>query len=80
MTTDLVTGATVMAMLDMRGGSFNNAVRRGLIRAVDHAGFEVEVATRILRDEAGVGASGSWRHRLGILGRSCAIRARPANI
>src|SRR5664279_3371211 len=71
-----------LARLDARRGALEWFVfnRRGLIQAVDHAGFEVEVATRIFRDEAGVGASGSWRHRLGILGRSCAIRARPANI
>ena len=29
---DLVTGATVMTMLDMRGGAFNDAVRKGLIK------------------------------------------------
>lgn len=29
---DLVTGATVMTMLDMRGGEFNDAFRKGLIK------------------------------------------------
>ena len=71
-----------LARLDARRGALEWFVfnRRGLIRAVDHAGFEVEVATGILRDESGAGASGSLGHRLGILGRSCAIRARSANI
>jgi tRNA (mo5U34)-methyltransferase len=68
-----------LARLDARRGALEWFVfnRRGLIQAVDHAGFEVEVATRILRDEPGVSASESWGHRLGILGRSCALRARP---
>ncbi len=72
----------LLARLDARKGALEWFVfnRRGLVRAVDHAGFEVEVATRILRDEPGVGASDSWRHRLGILGRSCAIRAWAASI
>lgn len=71
-----------LARLDARRGALEWFVfnRRGLIQAVDHAGFEIEVATGILRDGVGAGASGSWRHRLGVLGRSCAIRARPANI
>ena len=57
--------------------------RRGLQRAVELAGFEVETATRVLRDGAGpaVAASGlsaatRMRHALGILGRSAAVRGR----
>jgi tRNA (mo5U34)-methyltransferase len=71
-----------LARLDARRGALEWFVfnRRGLIQVVDHAGFEVEVATRILRDEPGAVASDSWGHRLGILGRSCAIRACPASI
>jgi hypothetical protein len=71
-----------LARLDARRGALEWFVfnRRGLIQAVDHAGFEVEAATRILRDEPGVGVAASWGHRLGILGPSCAIRARPANL
>jgi tRNA (mo5U34)-methyltransferase len=71
-----------LARLDARRGAFEWFVfnRRGLVQAVSHAGFEVEVATGILRDEPGAGASRSWRHRVGLLGRSCAIRARPAGV
>ena len=71
-----------LSRLDARRGALEWFVfnRRGLIQAVDHAGFEIEAATRILRDAPGAGASDSWGHRLGLLGRSCAIRARPANI
>jgi tRNA (mo5U34)-methyltransferase len=71
-----------LARLDARRGAVEWFVfnRRGLIQVVDHAGFEVEVATRILRDEPGAGAAHSWGHRVGILGRSCAIRARPVSI
>jgi len=71
-----------LARLDARRGALEWFVfnRRGLVQAVDHAGFEVEAATRILRDEPGAGASDSWRHRLGLLGRSCAIRARTASL
>jgi tRNA (mo5U34)-methyltransferase len=71
-----------LARLDARRGALEWFVfnRRGLIQAVDHAGFEVEVATGILRDRPGAGASDSWGHRLGILGRSCAIRARSVNV
>jgi len=71
-----------LARLDARRGALEWFVfnRRGLVQAVDHAGFEVEEATGILRDRAGTSASDTWGHRLGILGRSCAIRARPASI
>lgn len=67
-----------LARLDARRGALEWFVfnRRGLAQAVDHAGFEVEVVTRILRDGAGRG----WENRLGIRGRSCAVRARSANV
>jgi tRNA (mo5U34)-methyltransferase len=44
---------------------------RGLRKAVELAGWRVEAQTRILRD----GVRQTWRHRIGILGRSCAVRA-----
>ena len=71
-----------LARLDARRGALEWFVfnRRGLIRAVDHVGFEVEKATRILRDRPGVLAHDTWGHRLGILGRSCAVLGRSANI
>lgn len=71
-----------LARLDARRGAFEWFVfnRRGLVQAVDHAGFEVEETTGILRDRPGPSASDTWGHRLGLLGRSCAIRARPASI
>ena len=71
-----------LARLDARRGAFEWFVfnRRGLIQAVDHAGFDVEQATGILRDRPGIVEREAWGHRLGILGRSCAVLARPANI
>ena len=71
-----------LARLDARRRAFEWFVfnRAGLRKALELAGFVVEVQTRILRDHAGPSASGTWKHRLGILGRSCAVRARPANI
>jgi len=56
--------------------------RRGLCKAVELAGWRVEQQTGVLRDEAGPlsaaqKASRSWRYRLGIRGRSCALRAAP---
>jgi tRNA (mo5U34)-methyltransferase len=71
-----------LARLDARRGALEWFVfnRRGLIQAVDHAGFEVERSTGILRDRPGASAKDTWGHRLGILGRSCAVLARPANI
>lgn len=71
-----------LARLDARRGALEWFVfnRRGLIQAVDHAGFEVERSTGILRDRPGAAAKDTWGHRLGILGRSCAVLARPANI
>ena len=52
--------------------------RRGLRKAVELAGWTVEAQTSVLRDHAGPAASRTWGHRLGILGRSCALRARPS--
>jgi len=54
--------------------------RRGLRRAVELAGWAVEEQTAILRDKAGPivvaqKASRSWKYRLGVRGRSCALRA-----
>jgi len=71
-----------LARLDARGGALEWFVfnRRGLVQAVGHAGFEVEETTGILRDRPGPSAADTWRHRLGILGRSCAIRAGSGNI
>jgi tRNA (mo5U34)-methyltransferase len=71
-----------LARLDARRGALEWFVfnRRGLIQVVDHAGFEVEEATGILRDQPGPSASDTWGHRLGLLGRSCAVRARPVSI
>jgi tRNA (mo5U34)-methyltransferase len=71
-----------IARLDARRNAFEYFVfnRRGLRKAVELAGWTVEAQTGILRDHAGPAASDSWGHRLGILGRSCALRARPANI
>jgi tRNA (mo5U34)-methyltransferase len=71
-----------IARLDARCNAFEYFVfnRRGLRKAVELAGWTVEAQTGILRDHAGPAASDSWGHRLGILGRSCALRARPANI
>ena len=56
--------------------------RRGLRKAAELAGWEVEEQSGVLRDEAGPlpeaqKASRSWKHRLGVRGRSCALRAAP---
>ena len=66
-----------LARLDARRNAFECFVfnRRGMRKAVELAGWTVEEQTRILRDHAGPSASESWGHRLGILGRSCALRA-----
>jgi tRNA (mo5U34)-methyltransferase len=71
-----------LARLDARRNALEHFVfnRRGLRKAVELAGWTVEAQTRILRDHAGPRASDSWGHRLGILGRSCALRARPVSI
>jgi tRNA (mo5U34)-methyltransferase len=57
---------------------------RGLARAAELAGFEVEETTGVFRDLPGPAVAGArlapsvrLRHRLGILGRSAALRARP---
>jgi tRNA (mo5U34)-methyltransferase len=59
--------------------------RRGLRKAVELAGWSVEEQTGVLRDKAGPlpvaqKASRSWRYRLGIRGRSCAVRAAPTGL
>ena len=71
-----------LARLDARRNAFEHFVfnRRGMRKAVELAGWTVEAQTGILRDHAGPAAADTWGHRLGILGRSCALRARPANI
>jgi len=71
-----------LARLDARRNAFEWFVfnRRGQRKAVELAGFAVEAQTGILRDHAGPAASAAWGHRLGVLGRSCAIRARPATV
>jgi tRNA (mo5U34)-methyltransferase len=56
--------------------------RRGLRRAVELAGWEVEEQSGVLRDRAGPlpeaqKASRSWKYRLGVRGCSCALRATP---
>jgi tRNA (mo5U34)-methyltransferase len=71
-----------LARLDARRNALEHFVfnRRGMRKAVELAGWTVEAQTGILRDHAGPAASDTWGHRLGILGRSCALRARPATI
>ena len=71
-----------LARLDARRNAFEHFVfnRRGLRKVVELAGWTVEAQTGILRDHAGPAAADTWGHRLGILGRSCAVRARPASI
>jgi tRNA (mo5U34)-methyltransferase len=71
-----------LARLDARRNAFEHFVfnRRGLRKAAELAGWAVEAQTGILRDHAGPAASEGWGQRLGILGRSCAIRARPGTI
>ena len=56
--------------------------RRGLRKAVELAGWDVEEQTGILREAAGPlpdaqRASRSWKHRTGVRGRSFALRAAP---
>lgn len=76
-----------LARLDARRGHTEWFVfnRRGLVRATELAGYAVEEVTPILRDRAGpaIEASGlplavRAKHAVGILGRSVALRARPA--
>ncbi|MDX6481412.1 MAG: tRNA (mo5U34)-methyltransferase [Gaiellaceae bacterium] len=57
--------------------------RRGLRKAVELAGWEVEEQTGPLHDRAGPlpeaqRASRSWKYRSGMRGRSCALRAAPS--
>ena len=54
--------------------------RRGLCKAVELAGWDVEEQTAVLRDKAGPievaqKASRSWKYRFGVRGRSFALRA-----
>jgi len=56
--------------------------RRGLRKAAELAGWEVEEQSDVLRDRAGPlpeaqKASRSWKYRLGVRGRSSALRAAP---
>jgi tRNA (mo5U34)-methyltransferase len=56
--------------------------RRGLRKAVELAGWNVEEQTGVLRDKAGPlagaqRASRSWKYTLGARGRSSALRAAP---
>ena len=55
---------------------------RGMRKAAELAGWEIEAQTRILRERAGPlpeaqKASRSWKYRLGARGCSCALRAAP---
>jgi tRNA (mo5U34)-methyltransferase len=57
--------------------------RRGLRKALALAGWEVEEQTVLLHDKAGPlpaaqRASRSWKYRLGVRGRSYAVRVAPA--
>jgi tRNA (mo5U34)-methyltransferase len=45
---------------------------RGMRKAAELAGFTVEAQTGILRDHL---AAEDWKHRLGVRGRSCGLRA-----
>jgi tRNA (mo5U34)-methyltransferase len=56
--------------------------RRGLGKAAELAGWEVEEQTGVLHDRAGPlpeaqKASRSWKYRLGVRGCSCALRLAP---
>lgn len=75
---------TPLARLDARrdGREWFVFNRRGLRRAVELAGWDVEEQTGVLRDKAGPlaaaqQASRSWKYRLAVRGRSSAIRATP---
>jgi tRNA (mo5U34)-methyltransferase len=57
--------------------------RRGLRKTAELAGWEVEEQSGVLRDRAGPlpeaqKASRSWKYRLGVRGRSSALRAVPS--
>ena len=66
-----------LVRLDARRHAFEYFVfnRRGQRKAVELAGWMVEAQTAILRDDPGPSATQTWGHRLGIPGRSCALRA-----
>lgn len=71
-----------LARLDARrdGSEWFVFNRRGLRKAVELAGWSVEEQTGVLRDKAGSlaaaqKASRSWKYRVGVRGRSCALRA-----
>lgn len=73
-----------LARLDARrdGSEWFVFNRRGLRKALELAGWTVEVQTKILRDRPGPlpvaqRASRSLKHQLGARGRSCALRAAP---
>jgi tRNA (mo5U34)-methyltransferase len=63
-----------LARLDARrdGGEWFVFNRRGMRKALAIAGWNVEAQTGILREGY---AMSSWKHRLGIRGRSCAMLA-----
>ena len=68
-----------LARLNARRGALEWFVfnRAGLRQVLTMAGFTVEVMTPVLRDHPGPGATPTWKHRVGLLGRSVAVRARP---
>jgi hypothetical protein len=78
---------TPVARLDARrdGSEWFVFDRRGLRKAVELAGFEVEATTPILRDRYGqprpgdkVALAARAMYALGVRGRSIAVRARRA--
>ena len=78
-----------LARLDARrdGSEWFVFNRRGLRKAVGLTGWAVEAATPVLRDSSGPDVteqeltfSVRARHRLGLRGRSAAIRARPLTL
>ena len=62
-----------LARLDARrdGGEWFVFNPRGLRKAVETAGWNVEAQTRVLADKRGL----DWKHRVGVRGRACAILA-----
>lgn len=73
-----------VARLDARhdGSEWFVFNRRGLSKALELAGWAIEAQTETLRDQAGPlpiaqKASRSLKYRLGVRGRSCALRAAP---
>ena len=75
---------TPLARLDARrdGREWFVFNRRGLRKAAELAGWDVEDQTGVLQDKAGPlpaaqEASRSWKYRLGVRGRSSALRAAP---